>query len=195
MALMASNATCTPVNLGNPDEFTINSFTKFIQDLVQSNVPVTHLPANQDDPQKRKPDISRARALVRSRTTRFFLSRILSLCHFVAFSFLSLIIINYFCFFLPLFSLSLFYSWTGPHASPSRRESRPQSTTSAVRSKALRTSVSSPISVKHTTKPVSPCNKSSARFFCISLSLPIYNTIKPNTPLSCWLMAEATKQP
>lgn len=52
-----------PVNLGNPDEYTIKSFAHMIRDKVQgSSSKIEHLPATKDDPSKRKPDISVAKA-------------------------------------------------------------------------------------------------------------------------------------
>jgi len=55
-----------PVNLGNPQEFTIGDFGKMVIDLVREVQPettsrITHLPAVTDDPQRRKPDITRAK--------------------------------------------------------------------------------------------------------------------------------------
>lgn len=66
IALMDSNCT-EPVNLGNPQEFSIKEFADMVIGLVneQKDQPSTsrmiHLPAVTDDPQRRKPDISRAR--------------------------------------------------------------------------------------------------------------------------------------
>jgi UDP-glucuronate decarboxylase len=81
------------VNIGNPDEYTIGDFAAKIQALVDPSVPVrrrydcgyaagmaaprmitmrlppapaqiNHLPATRDDPRKRRPDISLARAVL-----------------------------------------------------------------------------------------------------------------------------------
>lgn len=57
--LMASNCT-DPVNIGNPEERTINEFAELIRNLVGSNSSIVHEPEQLDDPQQRKPDISRA---------------------------------------------------------------------------------------------------------------------------------------
>ncbi|KAM3721346.1 UDP-glucuronic acid decarboxylase [Dirofilaria immitis] len=57
--LMGSNCTY-PVNIGNPEERTINEFAELIRDLIGSNSSIIHEPEQQDDPQQRKPDISRA---------------------------------------------------------------------------------------------------------------------------------------
>jgi UDP-glucuronate decarboxylase len=59
-ALMASNFT-QPVNLGNPEEHSIAEFAKIIHKLVGTNSEIIHQDAAEDDPQRRKPDISRAR--------------------------------------------------------------------------------------------------------------------------------------
>lgn len=53
-----------PVNLGNPDETTILDFAKYIRQKVDRNVGIIHSPAKEDDPRKRKPDITRAKKLL-----------------------------------------------------------------------------------------------------------------------------------
>ncbi len=53
-----------PVNLGNPEEFTMLELATLVQELVGSTLPIMHLPLPQDDPRQRKPDIARARALL-----------------------------------------------------------------------------------------------------------------------------------
>ena len=50
-----------PVNLGNPKEVTIEYLAKKIIGIVRSNSKIRHLSMPQDDPQRRKPDISKAR--------------------------------------------------------------------------------------------------------------------------------------
>jgi len=50
-----------PVNLGNPDEYTVKQFAHLIVELTQSNSSIRHLPATLDDPKQRKPDISTAK--------------------------------------------------------------------------------------------------------------------------------------
>ncbi|KAL3997884.1 NAD dependent epimerase/dehydratase family protein [Acanthocheilonema viteae] len=57
--LMGSNCT-DPVNIGNPEEKTINELAELIRDLIGSNSSIVYEPEQQDDPQQRKPDISRA---------------------------------------------------------------------------------------------------------------------------------------
>ncbi|XP_058059027.1 UDP-glucuronic acid decarboxylase 1 isoform X1 [Anopheles bellator] len=63
VALMASNYT-QPVNLGNPVERTIQDFAEIIHDLVGCKSQIIELPAVEDDPQRRKPDISRAKKII-----------------------------------------------------------------------------------------------------------------------------------
>ncbi|XP_044750568.1 UDP-glucuronic acid decarboxylase 1 [Coccinella septempunctata] len=58
--LMNSNFT-QPVNLGNPVEHTIKEFAEIIKDLVGGNSKIVHIAGVQDDPQRRKPDINRAK--------------------------------------------------------------------------------------------------------------------------------------
>ncbi len=50
-----------PVNLGNPNEYTILELAKTIQELVNSSIDLQHKPLPQDDPRRRRPDISLAR--------------------------------------------------------------------------------------------------------------------------------------
>ena len=50
-----------PVNIGNPDEFTINSLAKTIIDLTKSNSKILHQDLPEDDPKMRKPDITLAK--------------------------------------------------------------------------------------------------------------------------------------
>lgn len=60
VALMNSNCT-QPINLGNPEEHTIMEFAKIIRKLVGADSEIINKPAMQDDPRRRKPDISRAK--------------------------------------------------------------------------------------------------------------------------------------
>jgi UDP-glucuronate decarboxylase len=50
-----------PVNLGNPDEFTIRQLAELVIELSGSSSRLEHLPLPQDDPARRQPDISLAR--------------------------------------------------------------------------------------------------------------------------------------
>jgi dTDP-glucose 4,6-dehydratase len=53
-----------PVNLGNPVEWRILDFAVLIQRIIGSAQPVRHLPLPDDDPRRRRPDISKARSLL-----------------------------------------------------------------------------------------------------------------------------------
>jgi dTDP-glucose 4,6-dehydratase len=53
-----------PVNLGNPHEMTVLEFAKYIKAITGSDAPIRFEPLPQDDPQRRKPDISKARNLL-----------------------------------------------------------------------------------------------------------------------------------
>ena len=50
-----------PVNLGNPDEFTIKQLAELIIDLTGSGSEIEYQPLPQDDPTRRKPDITLAK--------------------------------------------------------------------------------------------------------------------------------------
>jgi dTDP-glucose 4,6-dehydratase len=54
-----------PVNIGNPEEMTIRRFADEIRRLTGTRSRVVLRPLPQDDPKQRKPDISRARALLK----------------------------------------------------------------------------------------------------------------------------------
>jgi len=54
-----------PVNLGNPRELTVLEIAKLILDLTSSSSQITYHPLPADDPKVRRPDISRARALLK----------------------------------------------------------------------------------------------------------------------------------
>jgi dTDP-glucose 4,6-dehydratase len=53
-----------PVNLGNPVELTILEFADRIRRLMGSNLEVVFRPLPQDDPRKRRPDISKAKRIL-----------------------------------------------------------------------------------------------------------------------------------
>ena len=50
-----------PINLGNPSEITINDLAKLIIELTNSKSKIIKLELPEDDPKKRKPDISLAK--------------------------------------------------------------------------------------------------------------------------------------
>lgn len=60
--MMSSSDSFTgPVNLGNPDEFTMMELANKVIDITNSKSQIAHLPLPQDDPKQRKPDISLAK--------------------------------------------------------------------------------------------------------------------------------------
>jgi len=59
VALLESDVQ-TPVNIGNPDERTIQELAEVIIDLTDSDSEITYEPLPPDDPQVRQPDISKA---------------------------------------------------------------------------------------------------------------------------------------
>jgi UDP-glucuronate decarboxylase len=59
--MMGSENFIGPVNLGNPEEFTILDFAKKIISLTGSKSKITHKPLPADDPVQRRPDITLAK--------------------------------------------------------------------------------------------------------------------------------------
>ena len=57
---MIGSAEAGPVNLGNPEEFTVTEFARLVLRLTGSDSPVEHLPLPVDDPTRRCPVITRA---------------------------------------------------------------------------------------------------------------------------------------
>jgi UDP-glucuronate decarboxylase len=53
-----------PINLGNPVEFTIRELAQQVLELTKSRSPVSFLPLPSDDPQQRRPDITKAQQLL-----------------------------------------------------------------------------------------------------------------------------------
>jgi dTDP-glucose 4,6-dehydratase len=53
-----------PVNVGNPDELTILQFAEAVRAAAGGGGRIIHLPLPKDDPQRRRPDITRARELL-----------------------------------------------------------------------------------------------------------------------------------
>ncbi|HEX7460135.1 MAG TPA: hypothetical protein VF279_05850, partial [Acidimicrobiales bacterium] len=51
-----------PVNIGNPDEYTVIQLARTVIDLLDSSSVIEHRPLPTDDPTRRRPDISVARA-------------------------------------------------------------------------------------------------------------------------------------
>jgi len=53
-----------PINLGNPGEFTMLELAESVKRLTNSRSRIVHEPLPQDDPKRRQPDITRARAVL-----------------------------------------------------------------------------------------------------------------------------------
>lgn len=53
-----------PINLGNPEEFSILELAKLVREFTGSPSPTTFLPRPEDDPRRRRPDIGCAKALL-----------------------------------------------------------------------------------------------------------------------------------
>lgn len=74
IALMNSDET-RPVNIGNGDEFTIGAFAELVREIVEKvqredgleptrRVDIVYKPMPMDDPQKRRPDTTRAKEVL-----------------------------------------------------------------------------------------------------------------------------------
>jgi len=63
VALMNGNYT-QPVNIGNPDEYTMLEFAKKVIQIIGSDSKIVFKPLPKDDPMRRKPDITRARTKI-----------------------------------------------------------------------------------------------------------------------------------
>ncbi|MGN7248242.1 UDP-glucuronic acid decarboxylase family protein [Janibacter anophelis] len=62
MGLMATDHEVTgPINIGNPVEFTMLELAELVLELTGSTSRIEHRPLPQDDPTRRRPDITRAR--------------------------------------------------------------------------------------------------------------------------------------
>ncbi len=64
LLLMESNVSAIPVNLGNPNEFTIRELAMMILSKTASSSSIVNHPMPTDDPGRRCPDISRAKDLL-----------------------------------------------------------------------------------------------------------------------------------
>jgi len=60
LKIMESNST-GPINLGNPNEFTINELAKMIKNKINNKLEITYKELPEDDPKQRNPDISKAK--------------------------------------------------------------------------------------------------------------------------------------
>jgi UDP-glucuronate decarboxylase len=54
----------SPVNIGNPGEFTMNELANEVAKAVGKDIKIKHLPLPEDDPKQRQPDITRAKELL-----------------------------------------------------------------------------------------------------------------------------------
>jgi dTDP-glucose 4,6-dehydratase len=61
---LAESDVHTPVNIGNPNEFTLLELAKTVIEVTESRSEIVHEPLPVDDPQVRRPDIGRARDLL-----------------------------------------------------------------------------------------------------------------------------------
>ena len=50
-----------PINLGNPNEFTIIALAKKLLNKIETRSKIKYFQIEKDDPKKRKPDISKAK--------------------------------------------------------------------------------------------------------------------------------------
>src|SRR5665213_2049323 len=55
----------TPVNIGNPNEYTLLQLAEAVLRVTESRSEIVHEPLPTDDPQQRRPDIGRARELLK----------------------------------------------------------------------------------------------------------------------------------
>ncbi|XP_062143568.1 UDP-glucuronic acid decarboxylase 2-like isoform X1 [Alnus glutinosa] len=53
-----------PFNLGNPGEFTMLELARVVQETIDPDAKIEHRPNTEDDPHKRKPDITKAKELL-----------------------------------------------------------------------------------------------------------------------------------
>jgi UDP-glucuronate decarboxylase len=58
--LMNNNETKGPINIGNPNEITIKELVDILLNMITTNSKVTYLDLPSDDPEKRRPDITKA---------------------------------------------------------------------------------------------------------------------------------------
>lgn len=66
LRLMASPAEVTgPINIGNPNEFTIKQLAEAVIRLVGSKSELIRMPLPQDDPKQRRPDITQAKQVLK----------------------------------------------------------------------------------------------------------------------------------
>jgi dTDP-glucose 4,6-dehydratase len=64
LVALAESGEHLPVNVGNPDEFTLNELAETVVRITGSKSDIVHEALPVDDPQVRQPDITRARQLL-----------------------------------------------------------------------------------------------------------------------------------
>lgn len=64
LALFSDNTKGEVINLGNPDERSIADFAVLVQKITNTTTQMVNEPLPQDDPQQRKPDITKAKRLL-----------------------------------------------------------------------------------------------------------------------------------
>ncbi len=64
LLLLSESDEAYPVNLGNPREMTVLEFAHHIRERFGNNLAIEYRPLPSDDPQRRRPDISKARRLL-----------------------------------------------------------------------------------------------------------------------------------
>ena len=68
--MMATGPEVTgPINIGNPGEFTILQLAEMVIELTNSNSKIIKMPLPADDPKQRRPDISKAREILKWQPT------------------------------------------------------------------------------------------------------------------------------
>ena len=58
------NGDSNPTNIGNPDEYTVKQLAELVVELTGTKSSIVYEPLPKDDPKVRKPDITRARAML-----------------------------------------------------------------------------------------------------------------------------------
>jgi dTDP-glucose 4,6-dehydratase len=58
------NGDHNPTNVGNPDEYTVKQLAELVAELTGTKSPIVYEPLPKDDPKVRKPDNTRARAML-----------------------------------------------------------------------------------------------------------------------------------
>jgi dTDP-glucose 4,6-dehydratase len=64
MVVLAESDEHQPVNIGNPNEFTLLELAEVVRELTDSSSEIVYAPLPKDDPQVRRPDITRAQEIL-----------------------------------------------------------------------------------------------------------------------------------